>query len=447
MKHIIYLITIISLLAGCKKKEYIAKFDEEPQVRIQKEIQQLRTTLTESPNGWVGVMPTLTGGGYGFYINFAKDESLMMQADLDTNMALTAAPSMYRVKQDMGVNLMFDTYNYISKLNDPEPSVFGGAIRDGYKSDIEFVFDYAKGDTLGFIGKRYRQPFTLIKATAAQKTKYNNGDYKTLMKSFMNFFADNPNAYIDATSGGTPVKAGVIVNSTNNLNAGKRVELSSLLPDGSVTAAKQKFAFTIDGIKILDNGLDLLGINFTRMAWKDATQLAMYDNKGQEYIIKNSPTPLLPLYKLWGSKYTGIWSPFQTIFPGTSPAGRDTLNFFHNNMLNGYTGFVFNYGEIYMEWNTVNNRLVLNGFSSQNGGSSGWTTSGTFSYTVDNNGVFRFTTQAPLSGGYVAKAMTKMVNFLLNNQVAFDYYVDGADVYAKMYSVNDPTTVMTFILY
>src|SRR6478752_1136425 len=146
MKHIIFVITIISLIAGCKKTEYVAKFDEEPQVRIQKEIQQLRTSLTEAPNGWIGVMPTLTGGGYGFYISFDKDESLMMQADLDTNMALTAAKSMYRVKQDMGVNLMFDTYNYISKLNDPEPSVFGGAIRDGYKSDIEFVFDYARGD-------------------------------------------------------------------------------------------------------------------------------------------------------------------------------------------------------------------------------------------------------------------------------------------------------------
>ncbi len=121
MKHTIYVLTIIGLLFGCKKTEYVAKFDEDPQVRIQKEIQEIKTSLTGSTNGWIGVMPTLTGGGYGFYITFANDESLMMQADLDTNKALTANQSRYRIKQDMGVNLLFDTYNYISLLNDPAP--------------------------------------------------------------------------------------------------------------------------------------------------------------------------------------------------------------------------------------------------------------------------------------------------------------------------------------
>jgi hypothetical protein len=442
MKHTIYVLTIIGLLFGCKKTEYIAKFDEEPQVRIQKEIQQLKASLTESTNGWIGVMPTLTGGGYGFYITFANDESLMMQADLDTNKALTANKSMYRIKQDMGVNLLFDTYNYISLLNDPAPGAFGGAIRDGYKSDIEFVIDYMRGDTIGLIGKRYRQSFTLVKASAAQKAKYDGGEYKTLMKSIYRFFIDNPNAYVDVNS----LKAGVIVNSSNNLNAGKRVELSSLQTDGTVTAAKQKFAYTIDGVSVLEGGVNLLGVNFTKIAWKDATQLAMYDSKGQEYIIKNNPTPLLPLYKLWGSKYSGMLSDFRTIYPGTSTAGRDTLNYFHENMTNAFNDFPFNYARLNFVWNTLNSRLTINGFSSQNGGGSGWTTSGSFNYTVDANGVYTFTVQAPMTGGYVSKSMAKIWNFFKNNQVAFDYHVDGANVYAKVSSVNDPTTVMTFVL-
>lgn len=446
MKHTIYVIAITGLLFSCKKTEYVAKFDEEPQVRVQKEIAKLTDALTESTNGWIGVMPTLTGGGYGFFMNFGKDETLKMQADLDTNMALNVKNSMYRIKQDMGVNLLFDTYTYISLLNDPAPGAFGGAIRDGYKSDVEFTLDYIRGDTIGLLGKRYRQLFTLVKASAAQKTKYENGDYKSLMKDFYKFFTDNPNAYAEINSGGSNLKLAVVVNSTNNLNAGKRIELSVLLPDGSVTAARQKFAYTIDGIQVLEGGVSIVGTTFTRLAWKDATQLAMYDSKGQEYILKNNPTPLLPLYKLWGNKYSGMVSPFRTIYPGTSDAGRDTLNHFHENMLNGYNGYVFNYGRLNFNWDVLNSRLTLNGFCSQNGGSSGWTTSAQFRYTVDNNGVYTFTVHSSLSGGYVAPAMTKIFNFFKNNQVAFDYYIDAGVLYAKVYSVNTPTTVMTFAL-
>lgn len=443
MKHTIYVLAIIGLLFGCKKTEYVSKFDELPQERIKKDIQQIKTSLTGNASGWIGVMPTLTGGGYGFYINFAADESLMMQADLDTNMALTANKSYYRIKQDMGVDLVFDTYNYISLLNDPTPSAFGGAVRDGYKSDVEFTFDFANGDTLSFLGKKYRQRLNLTKATAAQKTKYDNGGYKALMKSIYNFFIDNGNAYIEVGAN----KVGVVVNSSNSMSSGKRVELSSLLTDGSVVASKQKFAYTIDGITILDGGVNILGVNFVRFAWKDATTLAMYDSQNKEYIIKNNATPLLPLYKLWGSKYSGFWSDYKDIYPGTSNAGRDTLNYFHLNMENSFNGFWFNYAYLDMEWNVVNNRLSVSGFSSQNGGSSGWITSGTLVYTVDANGVYTFTVQTGLAGGYVSKSMAKIWNFFLNNQVSFDYYVDGADVYAKVSSVNDPTTVMTFQMY
>ncbi|WP_277601124.1 hypothetical protein [Pseudoflavitalea rhizosphaerae] len=42
--------------------------------------------------------------------------------------------------------------------------------------------------------------------------------------------------------------------------------------------------------------------------------------------------------------------------------------------------------------------------------------------------------------------MTKIFNFFKNNQVAFDYYIDAGVLYAKVYSVNTPTTVMTFAL-
>jgi hypothetical protein len=438
----LFILFTVSFYA-CKKDTYVAQFDKSPQERMNEQMTMVKNTLIGATNGWIATLPTGLGGGYGFYMSFDADEFVNMYADLTDNSATTAQKTQYRIRQDMGTALSFDTYNYISILNNPEPSAFGGTIREGFRSDIDFIFDRASGDSLVFIGKRYRQKFTLVKATAAQKTKYTNGDYKTAIDLVKKFFTDNPNAYIELDNA---QKVSVEPNGGNSLNAGKRLTLTAILANDAIVSASAKFAYTIDKMAILDSGLKFNGITFDRIAWKDANTLAMYDAGGKEYIIKNSPTPLLPLYKLWGSKYNGMLSNFKSIYPGTSTKGAEILDFFHQNMENGYTGFRFNFGRINFVWNTINKRLTLNGFSSQNGGSSGWTTSVIYNYTVDASGAYKFTLNSNFSGGYVSTAMIPLHQFLLNNTVRFDYFVDGANVYGLMKSVTDPTIEMTFVL-
>jgi hypothetical protein len=189
------------------------------------------------------------------------------------------------------------------------------------------------------------------------------------------------------------------------------------------------------------------GTQFTKVAWKNATTLALYSSTGKEYIINNNPTPLLPLYKLWGSKYSALFSNFKTIYPGTSAAGADTLNYYHNNLNNrALITYSFNFGTLKMSWDIVNKRLKLDGFCSQNGGTNGWITNITYNYTVDNNGVFTFTLQSPATGGYVSLIMTKLDSYLRTKRITFDYYVDNGTVYGKMSSIDSPATVMTFAL-
>ncbi|RYZ50698.1 MAG: DUF4302 domain-containing protein, partial [Chitinophagaceae bacterium] len=407
---------------ACKKDTYVAQFDKLPQERMNEQMTMVKNALIGAENGWVATLPTGLGGGFGFYMSFDAEQFVNMVADLNDNAAATPQKTQYRIRQDMGTALTFDTYNYISILNNPETSAVGGTIREGFRSDIDFIFDRANGDTLVFIGKRYRQTFTLVKATAAQKAKYLGGEYKTSISQFKQFFIDNPNAYIELDNG---QKVSVEPNGGTSQNAGKRITLTAILQNDAIVSNMAKFAYTIDRMAILDSGLKFNGVTFTRIAWKNATTLAMYDATGKEYIINNSPTPLLPLYKLWGSKYNGMLSNFKAIYPGTSTKGAEILNFFHQNMENGYTGFRFNFGRINFVWNIVNKRLTLNGFSSQNGGSSGWTTSVIYNYTVDANGVYTFTLNSNFSGGYVSAAMIPLHQFMLNNQVRFDYFVDG----------------------
>lgn len=446
MKKIAFFILIVFLatgFTGCKKKSFVSAFDEDPQERMAEQIKLVQTTLTTAENGWIGVLPTGLGGGYGFYMNFDQSQFVNMYGDLMDSSASKARQSQYRVKADMGADLVFDTYTYISLLNDPDASAFGGNTRDGFRSDIDFIYDHITGDSLIFIGKRYRQPFSLVKATAAQKARYLNGEYLTGINAYKKFFTDNPNSFIVLDNGN---KAAVEPNVTNSLLAGKRITLTTIDAGGTVTAAAGKFAFTIDNMQILDSGVTLNGTKFVKVAWKNATTLAMYSSTGKEYIINNNPTPLLPLYKLWGSKYNALYGNFKTIYPGTSPSGTDTLNYYYNGLGSGATGYVFNWGSIKLTWDIVNKRLKFDGFCSQNGGANGWTTTIMYTYTVDNNGVYTFTLLSAASGGYVAKIMTKLDNFIRNNHIAFDYYSNSGTLYGKMASTDDPSIVMTFVL-
>jgi len=435
---------LTTAFAGCRKLSYVAAFDQTPQERMAEQIKLVQDALTTAENGWIGVLPTGIGGGYGFYMTFDNAQFVNMYADLLDSSATKVRQSQYRIKADMGADLVFDTYTYISLLNDPDNSAFGGNTKDGFKSDIDFIYDHIQGDSIIFIGKRYRQPFSLVKATAAQKARYQNGEYVTAIKAFKKFFTDNPNAYITLDNGS---KAAVEPNFGNSVIAGKRISLATILSDGTVTAASGKFAFTIDDMTFLDSSVTLLGTKFIKAAWKNATTLALYSSTGKEYIINNNPVPVLPLYKLWGTRYIALYSNFKTIYPGTTTSGADTLNYFYNNLTNRTLLIAsFNFGSLKLNWDIVNKRLRLDGFSSQNGGTSGWITSITYSYTVDNNGVFTFTVQSPATGGYVAAIMTKLDNFIRTNRITFDYYKDINTLYGKMTSVDNPSTEMTFVL-
>jgi hypothetical protein len=446
MKKIIFFLLIISLGAaftGCTKKSFVNAFDESPEERMAAQIDLVENTLTTAENGWIGMLPTGIGGGYGFYMTFDKDKFVNMYADLVDTTASKVRKSQYRVKADMGADLVFDTYTYITLLNDPDNSAFGGNTRDGFRSDIDFIYDHSTPDSLIFIGKRYRQTFSLVKATAAQKARYLNGEYLTSINAFKKFFNDNPNAYITLDNGD---KAAVEPNTGNSLLAGKRITLTTISANGTVSSAGEKFAFTVDNMNILDDGVTLAGTKFVKLAWKNATQLALYSSTGKEYIINNNPIPLLPLYKLWGTKYNALFGNFKTIYPGTSAAGADTLNYYYNNLSTGLTGYVFNWGSLKFNWDIANNRLKLDGFCSQNGGTNGWITTITYSYTVDANGVYTFTLYSAATGGYTAKILTKLDNFMRSNRISFDYYVDNGTVYGKVASPDNAATVMTFVL-
>lgn len=429
------------MLSSCKKSSYVPKFDEPPEIRVGKQIALVREALTTAPNGWIATLPTGAGSGYGFYMSFDDKEVLTSYADLTDVSAKKEIISTYRIKQDAGIDLVFDTYTYLTWLNDPDPSTYGGAAKTGYMSDVDFIFKRISGDSILFTGKRYRQTLTLVKATAAQQTSYKTGGYKAAIDKLKAFLVDNQNPYIEI---GT-LKAGLSLGNTSKL-----INLTGEKADGTVNSQSSPFAFTLGGADALAGGFSYEGINFIRLGWKDATTLALYDQAGKEYLVKNATLPLLTLDQLWGSKFTGIYSDYKTINPGTTTAGADILNYFYNNLtVPSVIGInaTFNYGDLSFVWDVNNKKLTLNAFVSQNGGGSGWSTTTIYNYTRDASGAYTFTVNAPPTGGYATNLQVKLHNFLLTNKVVFDYYLSDGNLFAKMSSVTNPSIVMTFGLY
>lgn len=284
-------------LAGCTKNTFVANFDQKPEERMATSIAEVNTVLTSASNGWVANLSTLAGGGYGFYMNFGVNQDVAMYGDLNDNTSAKLGTSTFRVKTGLGVDLVFDTYNYISMLADPNPSTFGGVTGSGYKSDVEFIYERSNADTIIFTGKVYRQPLVLVKATVAQKAIYTTVDgYKTAINKVKNFFETISNPYIEVVSEGTTQMVALSIDVSNSLTAGKRTIFASVLTDGkTIRSVTQKYAFNSEGINIVNGGVVWGNITFVSFKWKDATTMAVYDSTGKEYIIKSSPVAILPL--------------------------------------------------------------------------------------------------------------------------------------------------------
>lgn len=441
-KLFIFLFSTLFLygLIGCKKDSYVAAFDKSPQQRMTDTINFVKSTLVSSPNGWVAVTPVYFGGGYGFYMSFDDSLKVTMYSDLLDDFAQTSMTSQTRLRADLGVALTFDTYNYISELNNPDNNV-----RDGYGGDVDYIYDHTNGDSIIFLGKRYRKPLAFVKATAAQKATYLSGGYLTAIQGFKNFFTTNPNAYITLENGN---KVSVEMNPNNNLSAGKRMTLSYLDQNSNIISSSSKFAFTVDQLAILDSGANISNHKFTKIAWKDSKTLAMYTIDGKEYIINNSPTPLLPLYLKLGTSLSSLILPGYKSYtvPFTSWSSDYTGRWNRFKTLAKTQGYNLDIDAMTYAFNAVNGKMSIAIAMYQN--NSLYVGNLSYTYTMTSTGVFKFTYKsADGNGGILVPYLNdaKSINPIFNyDTFTMDYYVDPTyGLLAKVTSVEHPTFYFT----
>lgn len=140
---------VMSLQSCLKDQEDV--FDEPSSTRLNEYLQQTKSTLTSSENGWIfDYYPEASQsyGGSTYTVQFAGNDECAVRSEYNPDDGdLT---SLYSMKADDGPVLSFDTYNaFIHEAATPN-----GDSYQGQEGDFEFVIDSIGTDSIKVHGKR-----------------------------------------------------------------------------------------------------------------------------------------------------------------------------------------------------------------------------------------------------------------------------------------------------
>ena len=307
MKQLLYILSAAMLFTACKKDN--AKiYEETPEERMSARINELNTALTGSENGWKAFLATSGSGGYGFYMDFKPSQSILMVGDLNDEAATKTNTSTFRIKWVMNATLIFDTYNYITMLQDPVPSVYGGVAGSGLKSDVEFEYMRMNGDTIFMKGFKYKNDLVLVKANATQKSRYLSSAFKANIDAVTSFFVNKLNNSLNIKGLTNPVE--FILDKSS-----KTAKFQYLDNDGNVAQITAKYSYEDDGV-VFDDGFTVGGVTFVRGKIENG-EFVLYAADGTKYTLKQNTLPILPMPLMFA--YNGT---YKELYIGSSlPAG------------------------------------------------------------------------------------------------------------------------------
>ena len=434
-KILIYTLLSLTIFTGCKKDNDNLIDGQRPEERVAKSLSEYNDLLTGSTYGWKAYLypDEGNGGGYSFYMNFNKENRVTMLADLDFDATNLSKESSYRLKANQIPSLLFDTYNYMHVLADPDGSLYGGDSGWGLYSDFEFSFDKVVGDSVKMTGKLLKSRLILVKATKAEQDAYNAGALLTVFTGITDYVYSYPYYYI-------------LLGDENKLqttfNFNNKVFTLTYNTNGVVTTASTPFSVTLAGIQLRDPVM-YNGKAITDFVYDTETGGLYTMVGGVKIVVQTTATPILPLHTVIGINYSSIVVPNATNYPGWSAdfiarraaAARGALTSGYNLRLD-LLDFTFN-----TDAKLMNLTAVI--YQNANQFIGVWP----YSYTKTSGGVFKFT-QLAVTGNasLIVAAMAPLTTQRINtDNFTLDYYINPANgqVLGQFKSVEHPDFFFT----
>lgn len=165
IKHIfLYLLLAMPsfLLQSCLKDQEDI-FDKPSSERMEEYLQAAQDTLVNAPYGWaMDYYPesNQSYGGFAYTIQFTKDNATVR---FENNPDDGTETSLYKMKEDDGPVLSFDTYNtFLHNYATPASGQYRGK-----EGDFEFVIDSIGSDVVKVHGKKSLNTMYLAQAHRA----------------------------------------------------------------------------------------------------------------------------------------------------------------------------------------------------------------------------------------------------------------------------------------
>ncbi len=284
-KAFLYTLVASAVLASCRKDKTI--FSESPDDRIDAVMTAYSDSLVGAANGWKGfVFPSgMNGGVVAFYFKFSNTNRVQMFSDFDSLSNVTMKESSYRLKALQQPALIFDTYNYITVLADPDASVNGGSYGVGLNSDFEFAIDSIKNNTVWLTGRQHGTKAYLLKASKQEMDDYYN-------QKHTNRLFDNLTKYLKYfkrfTAGGVTYE--ILINTAN-----KTATISWLDGNGNPHTVVTAYYYTTTGVgfivPVVNGSTTITG--FDNITWNGSTLSMTWTVNGTATTVVGNKDPIV----------------------------------------------------------------------------------------------------------------------------------------------------------
>jgi hypothetical protein len=278
---------LVSLMASCSKPKEVELIQGDPDERIADTLAFVRQNLVGAPNGWKAALATDLRGGYGLYMKFDGNDRVKMVADLNEKTATEVKESTYRIRQIMAATLSFDTYNYITMLQDPAPGIYDGAAGKGLGSDVEFDYIKARGDTLFFEGRKFKKTLYLVKANPDEEKLYLNKGLQVSINDVNSYFEQDV----------TIANMGDVKTEISIDPYAKLLNISGIVND-TVQSANIPYGYITGKNVYLIGNMQFNGEEFSSILYENEGYQLVSKN-GKKYALSKSKEYILPpQYKL-----------------------------------------------------------------------------------------------------------------------------------------------------
>ncbi|MCW3467903.1 DUF4302 domain-containing protein [Chitinophaga nivalis] len=428
MKNMLIAGSLLCLLAtACRKQDNDSIFGQKPEERMNKQLTAYQQQLTGNANGWKAYIYPAGGAGFGFFFKFAETNRVNMIGDLTPTSGATLAESSFRLAALQRPSLLFDTYNYLHMLADPDRNVYGGAPGRGYDSDFEFGYDYTSNDTVFLTGNAKGSKMFLVRASAQEEASYKAGQLNTIQEQLDQYTSSHAVIYL--SNGDQKIQL--------SINPSYREFTTVYISDGAFKTKQYTYAHTLQGIML--NEPVTIGAHSFRELILDPAKDVMYFKSGNNNVaLETSNDQVFPLHMLMGVSYHQLTTGDATQVAGSASynamwqaakASVAALPYALKLKLNGLN----------VVFDTNAEQLQMNFLFSQT--TNNFTATYTFDYTKASDGTYRFAMQDVQGqlAGILYSSVTPILQKVGAGKFKLGYFkAPGTGQMGQLISVEDP---------